>query len=93
MFITGPTNLPALSYIIADNAKLFDEHVEFVINTVPISHNLCGNIAYEGLYNSLALPANGDPLAYAAANRQFTADSDNVDLIGNTEPYSVKASL
>ena len=59
--------------------------------TVPITHTLCGDIAYEGQYRDSAV--DGDPLAYASGTRIFTADSDNRDLIGNTYDYSVVATL
>jgi hypothetical protein len=65
VWLTEP-DLPDLSYIIRDDPKLFDAHDEFIINTQPINHNLCGEvIAHKGYFNGT--PVNGDPLAYAAA--------------------------
>ena len=59
--------------------------------TVPITHTLCGAITYAGEFNGK--PVDGDPLAYDATTRIFTADSDDQNLIGNTYDYSVVATL
>ena len=72
VWITEPT-MSALSYIIADDAKLFDAHPEFTINTSPIVHSLCGPIAYSATFNGVEV--DSDPLSYASSTRKFTADS------------------
>ena len=79
------------SYIIADGSRDFAAHDSFTIVTVPITHTLCGDIAYKGQYRDSDV--DGDPLAYDASTRIFTADSEDRDLIGNTFDYSVVATL
>jgi hypothetical protein len=54
--------MPTLSYIIADNAKLFDAHPAFTIHTMPVEHSLCGAIAYSATFD-------GDPLSYNPSTR------------------------
>ena len=59
--------MPTLSYIIADNAKLFDAHPAFTIHTMPIEHSLCGAIAYSATFDGDAV--DGDPLSYNPSTR------------------------
>ena len=59
--------MATLSYIIADSTKLFDAHPAFTIHTLPVSHSLCGAIAYSATFDGTAV--DGDPLSYDPSAR------------------------
>jgi len=88
--ITAPT-IADISYIIAEGPIIFTAHDPFTIVTVPITHTLCGDIAYEGMFDGTAV--DGDTLSYFTGILSFTAASEDRDLIGNTFDYSVVATL
>ena len=51
-------------------------HAEFLVNTVPITHTLCGALTYSATYDSNPINSPTDqPLGYNPATREFTAES------------------
>ena len=92
--IVAPATLDPLEYAIDEDALLFPPHEEFVIVTKPdSSHGLCGTeVSYTGCYDGEPVP-DADPLFYNDEDRQFTAESTNDDLVGETKTYTVKATL
>ena len=71
-------------------------HDPFIINTVPISHNLCGQLTYESTFmtipidNSISVLSEplSNPISYDKTMRQHTLYSEDFTLIG-LQPYTV----
>ena len=80
-----------MRYIISSGTTYYDAHPAFTITTIPIPHTLCGNIAYSATFDGNAV--DGDPLDYDPDTRKFTAESEDINLIGVTKPYTVIATL
>lgn len=81
-------------YIIHATAELFPVHEPFKVSTVPIGHEFCGDLTIVAKFNDFVIDGNNsDPLTYNEANRQFTAFSDNADLILDIIPYSLEAEF
>ena len=95
MFITPPVDVDALTteeYIIFSDAYEWKPFTgDFEISTTPVDHELCGGVQFTPLRNSLAL--TGDVLTFGSnifINRNdFSAYSEDCDLIGTTENYSL----
>ena len=69
-------------------------HAPFTVSTVPIEHDYCGDLTIVAKFNDVVIDQNNDdPLTYSEANRQFTAFSDNGDLILAILPYSLEAEF
>ena len=75
-------------------AKPFPVHDPFTVSTVPIDHDYCGLLTIVAKFNDIVIDeSNNDPLSYSEADRQFTAFSDNGDLILQILPYSLEAEF
>ena len=69
-------------------------HAPFTVSTVPIDHTFCGDLTIVAKFNDTVIDeSNDDPLSYSEADRQFTAFSDNGDLILQILPYSLEAEF
>ena len=79
-------------YIINAPPEQFPVHAPFTVNTVPITHDYCGSLTFVPKFNDQGL-VSGGPLTYSEAERQFTADSDDITLIGQIIPFSVEAEF
>ena len=61
---------------------------------MPIDHDYCGDLTIVAKFNGIVIDEdNDDPLSYSEADRQFTAYSDNGDLILQILPYSLEAEF
>lgn len=60
---------------------MFPAHEPFVVNTVPISHDMCGSLTIFAKFDGQ--PVDGDPLLYNAATRVFSANTVDSALIGD----------
>jgi len=88
--ITGPASLDNIEYTPETGAETYSAHAAFTTNIVSgASHSLCGDITVTGQFDGSDV--TGDPLAYNAANRQFTADSTNIAFNDMTKTYGVTA--
>ena len=75
-------------------------HDPFVINTVPITHTLCGVLTYTSTFMGVAIDPALNPLldgaidhvGYDSATRTHTVYSELESLYG-LQPYTVKAAL
>ena len=80
------------TYIVFAPAETFS-HGEFTLSTTPVAHTLCGAITVTASYDGATIGAAGAVLSYAAASREFTVDSDDETLFGQTKPYGLEATL
>ena len=84
--------LPRLDYILESGSETFAAHPVFTYTTEKLQHQLCGDFTYTGKFEGTVV--DGDPLAYNAGTRQFTADSDDVaNLLDQLKDYSVYAEF
>ena len=94
-FVTITTaSLPGLTYTIGATKKTYAAHDAFTLSFAKSSsHSLCGEIAYAGQFESVAV--DGDPLSYTTGTRVFEAESRDMDLLNDPTPrkYQVVASL
>ena len=72
---------------------MFPAHAEFTVVTQPLAgHTLCGPLDYKPFYGPSAEPLDGDePVTYNESTREFTAFSNDDNLIGTVEDYGVTA--
>ena len=69
-------------------------HAEYLVNTVPITHTLCGALTYSATYDSNPINSPTDqPLGYNPATREFTAESTDLTLDMMTKDYTVRAEF
>ena len=86
------SDLASLEYIIGDNKKTFAAHPAFTLSYSPNDHTLCGDIAYVGQFENVAV--DDDPMFYTTSTRVFAAESRDMDLLeNNPRKYQVVASL
>ena len=70
-----------------------------MINTVPITHTLCGGLTHTSMFDGNAIDsASGPPIQYFAANFTHDIYSEDISLIDTTngqniKPYTVTAYL
>ena len=69
-------------YIINSPAETHSAHGEFYVHTVPVDHTLCGDITLVPSYNGQPMPVGTEPISYNAATREFTSESQDVNLVG-----------
>ena len=80
-------DLDGLSYTLGKPATSFAAHAEFTIQTLPNSHELCGEIEYRGRFADVSVQETGEsPLSYDATTRVFTAESSDVSLLDDPSP-------
>ena len=70
-------SLNPLMYTLDTGPKTFaPPHAEFLVNTVPITHTLCGSLTYSATYDGNPINNPTDkPLGYNPSTREFTAES------------------
>ena len=84
--------LNALTYELESGAMTFAPHAEYIVNTVPITHTLCGTLDYTSTYDGSPINSPTDqPLGYNPASREFIANSEDPGLDDMTKPYTVDA--
>ena len=65
-------------------------HQEFKIQTVPISHELCGGLTYTSTFNGLAINANSAwPVKYNGSSLQHSVYSEDTSLLNMTNGTTV----
>ena len=85
-------DLAALEYTIGAPKKKYAAHDAFTLVLTPNDHDLCGDIAYEGQFESVAV--DDDPMFYTPGTRVFEAESRDMDLLeNNPRKYQVVATL
>ena len=69
-------------------------HSEFSVDTVPITHSLCGDLTYSATYDGNPISSPTDqPLGYNPTSREFIAETTDDSLHGITKTYKVKAEF
>lgn len=87
-----PTNITDQNYIVFDEPKTF-YHSDFVVQTTPVSHSLCGALTVNALYEGGPIDEDDMPLAYTSGSNEFVIDSDDVTLVGQTKTYTLEATF
>jgi hypothetical protein len=90
-----PDTLAILEYIIDTGPKTYasiavGDDVNFV-KTEPVNHNLCGDLKFWILYDSL--PNDESVLTYDENDLDFTAESTDGTLIGLEKTYAIVAEF
>lgn len=81
-----------LQYQIGSGLVLYSPHANFVVVTSPVvNHQLCGDLDIQATYNNA--PVDGTVLSYDPSGNQFSVNSDNSSLIGQTRPYALIAQF
>ena len=90
--ILAPT-LAKKTYIIDSEPFTFDPEGEFTVETEPVvGHTLCGDFKFVAKFANQVV--TGDPLSYNDATREFTADSEDGNLLTDPEqPYSIEVEF
>ena len=98
--ITAPALFDNEDYTLYDGPEVFGAHGDFVIVTEPVSdHGLCGSLTLTAYYQPIAdgdyvtLVADDHPVTYSSTDKVFTAESENLDLIGMTKYVKVIAQF
>lgn len=68
-------------------------HANFELSFSPITHSLCGDIKVSATYDGSNIEKEEDVLSYDADTNTFTIDTDDMDLMGEAKPYTIKAEL
>jgi hypothetical protein len=78
--------LDRLAYTVFEDPEVYAAHPEFTVSTVPIDHDLCGEVVYKAQYDAVDIVPT-DPLQYDPVTRIFTADSDDPAIIDTIVDY------
>jgi len=90
--IAGPADMPNYFYTPeTSTVVLYPSVSAFTVTTTPRTHSLCGGLSYTATFDGS--PVDGDPLAFSAATRTFTADSDDTSLVDTSKTYAVRAEF
>jgi hypothetical protein len=94
--IVAPADFGTLLYGIDTGSFALEAHAAFTVETSPVeNHSLCGALTFTAKYDGALLPPSDSltTVTYDPVNRQFTIESTNGDLSGETKTISVTAEF
>ena len=91
--IVCPDNLTALTYKVSSGEEIFSSHELCTVETTPVQDPyLCGDLEYSVRYDGKPI-TDTTVMGYLPDTNQFTADTEDGSLIGETKTYTIDVTF
>ena len=89
----GSTTRSAESYLVGTGPYEWNSGSAYTIDTLPITHSLCGPLLYTASYDSTNIDSLTGTVSMSRSDQDFTIETADDTLINQSKPYTLAAQF